>query len=515
MNKNEFNSFWVFGWLVSAPIGGEAPKRHQQLIKSSAMDSSQQSESQADSKSRKNHRKNKPWDNENIDHWKIDPWADEVEDEKQQKLKMPGLLEESSFATLFPKYREKYLREVWPIVTKTLDGYKITCELNLVEGSMTVRTTRKTTDPYIILKARDLIKLLARSIPVNQAVKIMQDDVQCDIIKIGGLVRNKERFVKRRQRLVGPEGATLKAIELLTNCYVLVQGNTVSAMGSYQGLRNVRKIVEDTFANVHPIYNVKRLMIKRELSKDEKLANENWDRFLPSFKKQNVQTKKPKNVHQKKEYTPFPPAPTASKVDKEIESGEYFMKAHERKALKNQKKKEERAVELQQKKADKRAEFVAPSEKEVSKKRKQAAASAERQRDSSIHDLKNKFLSQQVRFPVDLKNYCLVRLMVVLLLLSGGQALEIDNWRQQRGRLFGCAQGQEDQEILSINCILDNHFLCPLRFSSVLSFNECQAELARSNSVSCPRNFSATWVAKDGYEACYAFESEWVSFPLI
>jgi ribosomal RNA assembly protein len=284
--------------------------------------------------------------------------------------------EESSFATLFPKYREVYLREAWPLITRSLEKFGIACTLDLVEGSMTVKTTRKTYDPASILNARDLIKLLARSVPAPQAVKILEDGVACDIIKIRNLVRNKERFVKRRQRILGPNGSTLKALELLTQCYLLVQGNTVAAMGPYKGLKEVRRIVEECMANIHPIYHIKELMIKRELQKDPELAGESWDRFLPHFKRRNLSKRRvPLRVtdKSKKVYTPFPPPQEKSKVDLQIESGEYFLgkQAKDRAAREDRLEKQKEKKKEKLKKREK--EFSAPKEdgeKKEKKKRK-------------------------------------------------------------------------------------------------------------------------------------------------
>jgi len=62
------------------------------------------------------------WDTDDIDKWKPVTIS-------QQEVAGP-FLEESSFATLFPKYREKYLREMWPHVTRALDKHvrRVRCQ---------------------------------------------------------------------------------------------------------------------------------------------------------------------------------------------------------------------------------------------------------------------------------------------------------------------------------------------------------------------------------------------------
>lgn len=318
------------------------------------------------------HNSEKPWDTEDIDKWKEDVF-------KQEDNVAGTFAEESSFATLFPKYRESYLKAAWPLITRSLASHRINCVLDLIDGSMTVKTTRKTYDPAAILNARDLIRLLARSVPAPQAVKILEDGVACDIIKIRNLIRKKESFVKRRQRILGPNGTTLKALELLTGCYILVQGNTVSTMGGYKGLKEVRRVVEDCMANVHPIYRIKELMIRRELAKDPSLANENWDRFLPNFKAKSLnKRRKPHTItdKSKKEYTPFPPAPEKSKIDLQIESGEYFLSKTARERAKKGDRQEQRRDKVAEKKRDREKAFEPPQEageKPPEKKRKKSS----------------------------------------------------------------------------------------------------------------------------------------------
>uniref|UniRef100_A0A9L0R8H2 KRR-R motif-containing protein 1 n=1 Tax=Equus caballus TaxID=9796 RepID=A0A9L0R8H2_HORSE len=209
-----------------------------------------------------------------------------------------GLLEESSFATLFPKYREAYLKDCWPLVQKALNEHHVNATLDLIEGSMTVCTTKKTFDPYIIIRARDLIKLLARSVSFEQ----------------------------------------------------------------------VRKVVLDTMKNIHPIYNIKTLMIKRELAKDSELRSQSWERFLPQFKHKNVNKRKePKKKTVKKEYTPFPPPQPESQIDKELASGEYFLKASQKKRQKMEAVKAKQAEALSKRQEERKKAFIPPKEKPVVK----------------------------------------------------------------------------------------------------------------------------------------------------
>ena len=67
--------------------------------------------------------------------------------------------------------------------------------------------------------------------PILQARRLFDEETACDIIKIGGMVSSKPRFVKRRARIIGPDGSTLKVsfvFSLHSSCRQTKQGATYS-----------------------------------------------------------------------------------------------------------------------------------------------------------------------------------------------------------------------------------------------------------------------------------------------
>ncbi len=144
-------------------------------------------------------------------------------------------------------------------------------------------------------------------------------------------------------------------------------------------------------------------MIKRELAKDPKLATENWERFLPKFRKRRETKRKAQDADyndnpttsssnliplggaapepsaapaedkkakdgkkkEKKAFTPFPPPQMPSKIDLQLESGEYFLKAGQKQAREEERRRQKQAAVTEARREERGKAFVAPEEKEA------------------------------------------------------------------------------------------------------------------------------------------------------
>jgi ribosomal RNA assembly protein len=98
---------------------------------------------------------------------------------------------------------------------------------------------------------------------------------------------------------------------------------------------------------------------------------------LPNFKKRTLsKRRKPFKVtdKSKKPYTPFPPAPEKSKVDMQIESGEYFLSKEAKQRAAEAERAEKAKQKKEEKKREREKEFVPPEEDtgKKSKKRKKS-----------------------------------------------------------------------------------------------------------------------------------------------
>lgn len=225
-------------------------------------------------------------------------------------------LEKSESKVVFSKHRVEYLKSVEVFIKKACDAKKIEFSIDYDDMVMEVSTTPRTRDPYIIIKGNDMIQLLSKGVPLEKAASVLEDEVFCEILPINLLCSSEKVFERRKGRISNPK--TLQAIELLTRCVIFVSGKVVCIIGSYKGLNDAKNIAIACFdRNIHPIFEVKKLIIKRKLEKDK--VEGDWERFLPKIKKTHS-----KDKIKWREGGMLPADVRPRKEDTQRETGEYY-----------------------------------------------------------------------------------------------------------------------------------------------------------------------------------------------
>lgn len=86
-------------------------------------------------------------------------------------------------------------------------------------------------DPVMALKARDVVRAIARGFSEERAFRLLGDDAYLEILDIKDFAHSKNRVAQIKARLIGSRGKTRRLIEELTGVDVSVWGHTVALIG--------------------------------------------------------------------------------------------------------------------------------------------------------------------------------------------------------------------------------------------------------------------------------------------
>jgi ribosomal RNA assembly protein len=141
------------------------------------------------------------------------------------------------------------------------------------EGSITIILSEKSTDPSLLLKAKDVVSAIGRGFTPDVAFRLIRNEEEIfDLIDLRVIFGRSESDIKRiKGRIIGADGKTRKLIEELTEADVVVYGHTVGLIGSFEQVDTAHNAVQMIIEGCqhHTVYNY--LQKKRTELKKEKL----------------------------------------------------------------------------------------------------------------------------------------------------------------------------------------------------------------------------------------------------
>ncbi len=169
----------------------------------------------------------------------------QIMDEFQYELKMPR----DRVAVLIGKKGE---------IKKELENNthtKITVDSK--EGDVFVRGN----DALSLYTAKEIITAIARGFNPDIAQSLLKQDYCFELIRTDDFVKSKNSQLRLKGRVIGKEGRSRKAIEMLTETYICVYGKTIGIIGLTEDVANAKRAVESLLSG-SPHSNVFRWLEK-------------------------------------------------------------------------------------------------------------------------------------------------------------------------------------------------------------------------------------------------------------
>jgi len=108
---------------------------------------------------------------------------------------------------------------------------RLTLQIDSETGDVTI-PEETTQDPYLALKAGDIVKAVARGFSPERSMVLLNDDYYLAVLDIRDYVGKSSKHIHRiRSRLIGSDGKTRRLIEELGEVELSIYGNTVGIIG--------------------------------------------------------------------------------------------------------------------------------------------------------------------------------------------------------------------------------------------------------------------------------------------
>lgn len=118
------------------------------------------------------------------------------------------------------------------------------------DGTVTVQASKRTDDPTLIWKARDIVQAIGRGFSEERALALLNDDFYLEILTLNGSPKTIKRL---KGRIIGQKGFSRRQIEECTKSFISVSGKTVALIGELDDLKVCKKAVDMLITgNPHP-----------------------------------------------------------------------------------------------------------------------------------------------------------------------------------------------------------------------------------------------------------------------